>query len=191
MRRSVLSLAAICAIAAMPAVAQQMPPPRGPLLTEAQLAPVRDVLTAAQQRLQQLGYHATPTGRLDTATRNAVELFQSDHGLRPTGNIDLETVAALGIGVEPGGTTTAMLYPVPGEQSAMLPPEDLAEVRFKSAPAYNIPIFTDAGDHHSTPQVRGQVGEIEVMGIPEQLTMDPAGHIPGVPPSEPTEDLIR
>jgi murein L,D-transpeptidase YcbB/YkuD len=181
------------AVAALPAMAQQLPPPRGPLLSEAQIASVRDVLLVAQQRLQQLGYRNSVTGRFDAGTRNAVEVFQADHGLRPTGNIDLETLAALGINADAGGASTAMLYPMPGEQTAMLPPtaEQQAELRFRNAPAYNFPIFTDAGDHHSTPQVRGQAGQLEVMGMPGPLYLDSAGRFPGEPMTEFTEDFIR
>ncbi len=191
MRRSVFSLAAACMLAAVPALAQQSQGRPGP--TQAQLAPQRDVLIAAQQRLQQLGYHAAPSGKWNADTANAVELFQSDHGLRPTGEIDLQTLAALGIDVSSPGAT-AMLAPEPGQQYAMLPPESYeqtAAAEFQSAPAYNEPIFTTYGGHSSPPQTRSQAAPFATLGTPQALVVQRTGRIPGVDPSAPTEDIVR
>jgi peptidoglycan hydrolase-like protein with peptidoglycan-binding domain len=194
MRLSLLPLAAVLALAVGPVMAQQAAAP-GSTLTEAQLEPVRNVLATAQQRLQQQGYHVSPTGHFDAATANAAELYQSNHGLRPTGQIDLPTLASLGIDVNAGGVSTAMLPAEPGQQTAMLPPENgpeqVAEARFKNSRAFDFPIFTDGGDHPSTPQVHNQAEPLTVMGIPEPLVIDRAGRIPGVSPAQPTEDLIR
>ena len=192
MRRSVLSLAVLCGLTAGPVLAQQAEAPRG-TLRESQLAQVRDVLTAAQQRLQDLGYNATPTGRFDAATGNAVLRFQADHGLRPTGNIDLATIAALGLDVQPAGSVS-MLAPEPGSQLAMLPPESeaeqLAETRYRTAPAYNQPIL-HMDEHDQAPQVRGQASELQILGVPELLVVSRDGRIAGLPPGYPTEDIVR
>ena len=75
--------------------------------------------STAQQRLQQQGYAVQPTGHYDAATRNAVTAYQADHGIEPTGDVTLTTLASLGIGIEPAGTSTAMVAPEPGDQAAM------------------------------------------------------------------------
>ena len=196
MRRSVLFLAAACVLAAAPALAQQSQGRQSqgrPGLTQGQLAQERNVLTAAQRRLQQLGYHTAPSGKWNADTSNAVELFQSDHGLRPTGEVDLQTLAALGVDVSAPGAT-AMLAPEPGQQSAMLPPESneqTAAAEFQSAPAYNLPIFTTYGGHSSPPQTRSQAAPFATLGSPQPLVVQRTGRIPGVDPSAPTEDIVR
>jgi len=122
MTRSALSLTALLLLAAVPALAQQaMPqsPPRGPTVSESQLSGLRTTLATAQQRLQQQGYAVQPTGHYDAATRNAVTAYQADHGIEPTGDVTLTTLASLGIGIEPAGTSTAMVAPEPGDQAAM------------------------------------------------------------------------
>ena len=118
MTRSALSFTALILLAAVPALAQQAPP-RGSTVSEAQLSGVRNTLAVAQQRLQQQGYDVQPTGHYDAATRNAVTAFQADHGIEPTGDVTLTTLAALGVGVEPAGASTAMVAPEPGDQAAM------------------------------------------------------------------------
>ena len=118
MTRSALSLTALLLLAAAPALAQQAPP-RGPTVSESQLSGLRSTLATAQQRLQQQGYAVQPTGHYDAATRNAVTAYQADHGIEPTGDVTLTTLASLGIGIEPAGTSTAMVAPEPGDQAAM------------------------------------------------------------------------
>ena len=193
MKRSLLSLATVILLIAGPAMAQQSAMSHG-YLTEAQLEPVRNVLATTQQRLQQLGYHVTPTGHFDAATANAVEAYQSDHGLRTTGQVDLPTLASLGIDLRAGGTSTAMLPAAPGEEMAMAPAEpseeQIAEARFRNSPAYNYPIFTN-DEHGGTPQVHNQAEPLNVLGVPEPLVISKTGRIPGVSPAQPTEDLVR
>lgn len=64
------------------------------------IATERDVVSAVQQRLQQQGYQVGSTnGQINSETRNSVLNYQSRHGLRPTGQIDLSTLASMGIGV--------------------------------------------------------------------------------------------
>ena len=112
MTRSLLTLAAFGILAAGPALAQLEHIPQTAELTQTQMAPVRDVLADAQQRLKQMGYHVTANGQADQQTREATARFQHDHGLRPTGQMDLSTLAMLGVRVHPTGQATAQL---PGE----------------------------------------------------------------------------
>ncbi len=113
MARSLLALAALGILAAGPALAQLENIPQTAELTQGQLAPVRNVLADAQQRLRQMGYEVTPNGQPDHQTREATARFQADHGLRPTGQLDLSTLAMLGINVDTTGASTAQLPPEP------------------------------------------------------------------------------
>lgn len=121
MKRTLLPTIAVAGLMAVaPAAAQQrdaFPDPGG----QVALAPVEDVVMAVEQRLADLGYAVSPDGRFDADLRNSVLLFQSDYGLRPTGNVDLATIAALGIDVDPTGMATAQVQPEPGDQMAMAP----------------------------------------------------------------------
>ena len=57
-------------------------------------AGVREV----QQVLNRLGYAAgTLTGNWDQGTQHAMTQFQAAHGLEPTGNLDISSIAALGL----------------------------------------------------------------------------------------------
>ncbi len=60
------------------------------------LAPASDV-SGAQTRLKNLGYYVGPGGStaVDTETAAALQWFQRDHGLPPTGQLDAATIAAL------------------------------------------------------------------------------------------------
>lgn len=114
MKRLVLPLACAGMLASLPLGAQGLDPEEA----------MRDVVFTVEQRLQQRGYAVSPDGRFDADLRNSVLLFQSDSGLRPTGTIDLSTLAALGIDVAPTGAAMAMA-PQPraqaGDQLAMAP----------------------------------------------------------------------
>src|SRR4051794_12502590 len=56
-------------------------------------------LRQAQEALQQKGFDpGQPDGVAGTRTRNAVQAFQSAHGLSATGGLDGETLRLLGIG---------------------------------------------------------------------------------------------
>jgi peptidoglycan hydrolase-like protein with peptidoglycan-binding domain len=51
-----------------------------------------------QQALNRLGYNAgTLTGTWDKATVQAIQHFQAAHGLEPTGNLDIASIAAMGL----------------------------------------------------------------------------------------------
>ena len=102
-------LVALGALAALPAWAQQAPrsssttvlptwqSPGEPLAaaqTTREYVPNRDVVSAVQQRLSQQGYNTTVDGNYTANLRNNVLRFQSEHGLRPSGEIDLSTCGA-------------------------------------------------------------------------------------------------
>jgi hypothetical protein len=158
MRKTMLPLAAMAMMVAglplaTPAMAQDNA--AGQPLQQAELAPVRDVLTAVQQKLQQLGYDEQPSGHFNAQTRNNVLRFQSEHGLRPTGAIDLSTIAKLGIDIEPTGQTTASIQREPGQQYAMAEPSSTSTTVVQTLPP---PRYIQLGE---TPSVqRGNaVGE--------------------------------
>jgi outer membrane protein OmpA-like peptidoglycan-associated protein len=76
----------------------------------------QDEMTTTQGTLVRCGYLAPGNyheGQYDPSTRRAVRIFQSNHGLSPTGEIDYETMALLsshgGI-VVPQGTPRASLF---------------------------------------------------------------------------------
>lgn len=141
--------------------------------------PNQDVVLAVEQRLAQLGYNIQPNGQYDADLRNNVLLFQSDHGLRPTGNVDLATIGSLGINVEPRGVTTAQTQTVTTQQTAELPP------------AYNQ--ILERSELMSAPQTRRQTGPLETTTGVElspgevQVGEQP----PAFPPGFPTEDLYQ
>jgi peptidoglycan hydrolase-like protein with peptidoglycan-binding domain len=155
--------------------------PAGAAQTTQAYVPNRDVVSAVEQRLQQLGYNVTPDGQYDANLRNNVLLFQSDHGLRPTGDVDLSTIGALGINVQPVGTSVAMTETIV-EEVAVLPP------------SYDFP-FTRS-EHMTSPQVMRQDEQVETTtGLEltnEQVSVLPGvDHPPGFPPGFPVEDIIN
>lgn len=57
-----------------------------------------DRISAAQQALTQMNYyHGSVSGQLDYATQRALFEFQTDKGIRATGNLDGRTAVALGL----------------------------------------------------------------------------------------------
>ncbi|MBC7905914.1 MAG: peptidoglycan-binding protein [Rhodospirillaceae bacterium] len=205
MKTSTLAVLALGALATVPAWAQQSssgnPQPYPSTTTQRTLdqstylspgeplaaaettqayVPNSDVVMAVEQRLDQLGYEIQPDGEYDAALRNNVLRFQSDNGLRPTGNVDLATIGALGINVEPRGVTTAQTTTTATtEQTAQLPP------------AYDQ--IMERTEYMSAPQTRHQVGQLETTtGIevsPNQIQL--GEQVPGFPPGFPTEDLYN
>jgi peptidoglycan hydrolase-like protein with peptidoglycan-binding domain len=178
--------------AAMPALAQQAATstvrptwqsPGEPLAaaqTTREYVPNRDVVSAVQQRLSQLGYPSSVNGNYDAALRNNVLRFQSDTGLRPTGEVDLSTIGALGINVEPVGvapTTTAMA-------PAAAPPRRIAR-----GPAYDQILERD--QHMSSPQTRHQSEMLEnTLGLTVRRSDAQIGELPpGMPPGYPIQNL--
>lgn len=201
MKTSTIALLALGALATVPAWAQQATTrstypgmsgtttteqtwrspgdPAGAAQTTQAYVPNREVVSAVEQRLSQLGYSVTPDGQYDAELRNNVLVFQSDHGLRPTGNVDLATIGALGINVQPVGTTTAMA-PVT-EEVAVLPP------------GYEFPL--ERTENMSSPQVMRQSDPLETTtGLElsnEQLSAVPYGESPpAFPPGFPVQDVI-
>jgi peptidoglycan hydrolase-like protein with peptidoglycan-binding domain len=166
---------AIALAVALPAAAQQQAPlQRGQYLAEAQLAPVRDVLSAVQQRLRQMGYSAGETGHFDAATRNGILRFQAEHGLDPTGNADVATISALGIDL--GGASVAAAPA--GTNTASLREPTLAERNFRNP---HIPLLRFS-EFMSSPQYLGQGYPVEdIRGEPQPTGDIATGEIAGLP----------
>ncbi|CAA7626506.1 peptidoglycan-binding domain-containing protein [Magnetospirillum sp. UT-4] len=188
MNRTVISLAVLAVFAASPALAQQA---RGDIRpTIAQLEPQRDVLRAAEQRLSALGYDVTADGRFDADLRNSVLLFQSDHGLRPTGSLDLSTLAALDIDVDPAGRASAYAAPAQPQQSASAEPAqtDRRAVNTPRPQDPGIPLLRD--EHMSSPQYLGQGSPLENhTGVPQTLSAyDSPADMAGLPPGYTIDD---
>lgn len=191
---STLAVAVLTGLAVAPAWAQQSrsdvgrPPwqsPGEPLAaaqTSREYVPNRQVVTAVQQRLNQLGYSTAVSGNYDASLRNNVLRFQSETGLRPTGEVDLSTIGALGINVQPVGvapTTTAMASPPPPVQQAQVAPPR----------AYNQLLERD--ESMSSPQLRQQSTQLQnSAGMTVRNEDLRAGQTPpGVPPGYPIQDL--
>jgi hypothetical protein len=64
----------------------------------AQAATNPNMVRQAQQQLQQRGFDVgQPDGQLGATTRQALRDFQQTQGLQPTGRLDQQTLAALGV----------------------------------------------------------------------------------------------
>lgn len=176
MKTSIRTLLVLGTLAAGPAWAQSGPSATG---EAAPYVPNQDVVMEVKQRLSELGYAVTPDANYDANLRNNVLLFQSDNGLRPTGNVDLSTINELGINLEPAGVTTAMAPP-----PVTAPPQQTAQ-----APSYDFPL--ERSEHMSAPQVRRQTGQLEsTTGVPLSPGELQYGELPpGFPPGFPLEDI--
>jgi peptidoglycan hydrolase-like protein with peptidoglycan-binding domain len=59
----------------------------------------QDEASAIQSRLANLGfYHGPIDGKVGSGTESALKAFQAQHGLRASGQIDDDTLNALGLG---------------------------------------------------------------------------------------------
>lgn len=188
--------------AAVPAFAQQRSPssagtagtarpvwqsPGEPLAaaqTTRQYVPNRDVVSAVQERLSELGYSQNVDGEYTAQLRNNVLRFQANTGLRPTGDVDLSTIGALGINVEPVGsssTTTAMAPPATAQKTAY------------RGPAYDQILERD--EHMESPQTRHQSTQLEnTLGVTVpardiRLSQQLGEIPPGLPPGYPVQNL--
>ncbi|MGE5506658.1 MAG: peptidoglycan-binding domain-containing protein [Actinomycetota bacterium] len=199
MKTSVLPLAVLGLLAAAPAFAEVVE--NRPMEQVADVNLVQGVVAAAQQRLSQMGYNVQPSGRIDQQTVAGVQRFQADHGLRATGHVDLETLAALGIDPNVGGRSVAMGRE-PGQQYAMAEPgrgpvpadrgayamldEPLANQRADAAGESRfvnprIPVLRFS-EHMSSPQFIGQGYEIESQtGVPESTADVVRGQVGALP----------
>ena len=118
-------------------------------------------------------------GNYTANLRNNVLRFQSEHGLRPTGEVDMSTIGALGINVEPVGVSTAMA--APAQTAAVQPP-----------PAYRQILERD--EHQTSPQTRLQPRPFENsagLEVPNRdIDNTQIGEVPpGFHPGDPVEDL--
>lgn len=177
--------------AALPAFAQQSTAPATrptwqspgePLAaaqTTRQYVPNRDVVTAVQQRLSQLGYPSTASGNYDAQLRNNVLRFQADTGLRPTGEVDLSTIGALGINVEPVGTPPA---------TAMAPPPAAPQQTAYRGRAYDQVL--ERNEYMSSAQTRHQSEPLQnTLGLTVPRRDIQNGQIAGLPPDYPIQNL--
>ncbi|HLO77552.1 MAG TPA: peptidoglycan-binding domain-containing protein [Magnetospirillum sp.] len=190
-----LAIIVLGSLAALPAMAQQSatgagrPPwqsPGEPLAaaqTTRQYVPNRDVVTAVQQRLNQLGYNTAVNGNYDANLRNNVLRFQSETGLRPTGEVDLSTIGALGINVEPVGVA-------PTSTAQATPPAAAPQQAMVRGRAYDQLLERD--EYQSSPQVRRQVTDLQnAAGIIVPRRDIQVGETPpGVSPGYPIQDLL-
>lgn len=93
-----IAVASVAAIAALPATAQQATPPDITKVdTQAVPTLTPDKIRAVQQALQSKGIDPGPIdGIIGPRTREAVRNFQDRYGMNPTGEIDNQTLFALG-----------------------------------------------------------------------------------------------
>jgi peptidoglycan hydrolase-like protein with peptidoglycan-binding domain len=74
-----------------------------------QMAPTSERITEIQQALAKDGsYSATPSGKWDDNTVDAMKKFQTTHALNPSGKLDALTLEKLGL----GSTTAGVAEPV-------------------------------------------------------------------------------
>jgi peptidoglycan hydrolase-like protein with peptidoglycan-binding domain len=74
-----------------------------------QMAPTAERITEIQQALAKDGsYSATPTGKWDDNTVDAMKKFQTTHALNPSGKLDALTLEKLGL----GSTTAGVAEPI-------------------------------------------------------------------------------
>lgn len=189
--RPLLPLAFVAAMAAVPVHAQQAGSyPAADGLQQAELAPVEDVVVATEQRLAQLGYGVTPDGQFDAELRNSVLRFQSDNGLRPTGNVDLETLAALGINVDAGGRVSTAMAPATTGRTATAPVTEEQTAGIVDDGSPDFPLLRD--EHMDAPATSLEEGDRfeNYTGVPQPSALIQQGRIPGIEPGFPEENLI-
>lgn len=182
--KSTIAVLVLGSMAALPALAQQSRPtwqsPGEPLAaaqTTREFVPNRDVVAAVQQRLSQLGYNSAVNGTYDAQLRNNVLRFQSETGLRPTGEVDMSTIGALGINVEPVGVTPVTTAMAPAEEPIV------------RGPAYDQILERD--EAMNSPQTRHQFTQLQnYSGLTVSRNDTQIGEVPpGIPPGYPIQNL--
>lgn len=82
-----------------------------------QKAPTSDRISEIQQALAKDGsYTATPSGKWDDSTQEALRKFQEAHGLNPTGKLDARSLQQLGL----GSSITGVAPPAPSSTASKL-----------------------------------------------------------------------
>jgi len=80
-----------------------------------QKAPTPERISEIQQALGKDGsYTATPNGKWDASTVDALTKFQQSHGLSPTGKLNAKTLQLLGL----GSSTAGVAPPIPPMSSS-------------------------------------------------------------------------
>jgi peptidoglycan hydrolase-like protein with peptidoglycan-binding domain len=80
-----------------------------------QKAPTPERISEIQQALGKDGsYTATPNGKWDASTVDALTKFQQSHGLTPTGKLNAKTLQLLGL----GSSTAGVAAPTPPMSSS-------------------------------------------------------------------------
>src|SRR5947209_5014217 len=74
-----------------------------------QKAPAPERISEIQQALAKDGsLSATPSGKWDDSTVEAMKKFQAGHGLNPSGRLDAPTLNKLGLGAQTAGVAAPM-----------------------------------------------------------------------------------
>lgn len=83
-----------------------------------QKAPTPDRIREIQTALNRDGYYkADPSGKWDAGTVEAMERFQQDHALSPSGKIDALSLQKLGLGSEIAGVSAPQPMAVTGQNA--------------------------------------------------------------------------
>lgn len=188
--RRILPLAILGTLAMAPVAQGQQQPvtaPGGVGLEQYQIEPMRDVVMQVETRLDQLGYNVTPDGEFDAELRNSVLRFQADNGLRPTGNVDLSTLAALGVDVSPSGAV-ASTAGTPETAYVITETDQTAGIVDDDSPDF--PLLRN--EHMSAPMQSIEEGNRfeNDTGVPQPAQQIESGDIAGIPPGFAEENLI-
>jgi peptidoglycan hydrolase-like protein with peptidoglycan-binding domain len=128
MKKLLLAGVAVVSIAAFaPANAQQTGSAKQPVQQSSNVAgqsnaarPNQGETKQAQQALGQKGFHVRADGLMGPQTKQALTQFQQKQGLQQTGQLDEQTMAALGISQSTtgqGGSSTNGANPQPQQPS--------------------------------------------------------------------------
>jgi hypothetical protein len=83
-----------------------------------QKAPTPDRIREIQTALQRNGYYkGDPSGKWDATTVDAMERFQQDHALSPSGKIDALSLQKLGLGSEIAGVSAPQPMALSGQNA--------------------------------------------------------------------------
>ena len=101
--KTALCLALVGAMMAGPAMARGMQQqssqdqPYGVQQQQKQSSTDQETIREVQQKLSQQGYNVNPDGIMGPNTRKALSQFQNDQGIQANGQLNQQTLAALGV----------------------------------------------------------------------------------------------